>query len=472
MRFLSKDALGFASLGARAVLIVGTGREGVAVAAKLQASGAASRIVALDGNDGDSAAAWRARFGGEIPLYVIDPATSSVPDEVAQCDIAVMSPGIAKTGELYAWVNGAGMVMTAGTAMFVADHGATMVGVTGSKGKSTTSTLIHHLLVGSGVQATLGGNMGIPVQSVEPGAHQVVELSSYQCSYLEVSPAVVVLTALFPEHLDWHGSVDQYYADKLSIVAGGPRHVVANANDPILFRELTSRYPDLEVTWVGAGQVWHTEEAQGGGVNLMKGEQVLAQGSDVALVGAHNVHNALLALAGADATGLLETASVPGSLRTFAPLPHRLQPLEDPSGIVFVNDSLATNPQATIAALGAFPADQTVIILGGHDRGVDYSPLISYLTSHPPKGIIGLPESGQTLVEMCERALGPGARDVCHREAVGSMTQAVVLARRIAAAGDYVVLSPGAPSFGQYRDFQHRADDFIACITATKENPE
>lgn len=453
------------------MLIVGIGREGVAIADRLLAERGAASIVALDGVDGELASSWRERYGDSIALCIWQPGDESVPQEVSRATVAVMSPGIAKTGELFSWVSRLEIPVTSGTALFVADHAATMVGVTGSKGKSTTSTLIHHLLRGSGVEATLAGNMGIPVQGIEPGALQVVELSSYQCSYLRVSPRVVVLTALFPEHLDWHGSEDAYYGDKLSIVAGGPQHVIVNAHDAILMAELERRYPDLALTRVGDGHPWHTEADGEGGWWLMKDEMRVCHSTDVPLVGAHNLHNALVALAGAEATGLLELHRAPELLRTFSPLPNRLEALSDPSGVVFVNDSLATNPQAAVAALKAFDPEKTIILLGGHDRGVDYAPLVDHITAQPPKAVIGLPGSGVRLVELCREALSHESTSLCHLEAVSSMKDAVVLARSIAQPGDYVVLSPGAPSFGQYRDFQHRADDFIACITTTQEKP-
>lgn len=450
-------------------MIVGTGREGMALATTLHQAGTAASLVALDGTDGESAAAWRERFGQDIPLVVFSSEADRLPPELAQVTVAAVSPGVAKTGELYAWLTGLGIPLTSGTALFVADHSQTMVGVTGSKGKSTTSTLIHHLLEGSGVNAALGGNMGIPVQSIDPKELQVVELSSYQCSYLTVSPRVVVLTALFPEHLDWHGSAEAYYDDKLSIAAHSPEHVIVNAHDPILSSELALRYPDLPITWVGEGHLWHLEPDDSGGVWLSKGEQRLCHSSDVALVGAHNVQNALLALAGADATGLLRYEDIPRLLASFSPLANRLEPIADPSGVTFINDSLATNPQAARAALQAFDPTTTIILLGGHDRGVDYSPLIDHLANHPPRGVIGLPGSGRRLVELCAEALSPEALATCHLEVADSMAAAVAAARSLARPGDYVVLSPGAPSFGYYRDFQARADDFMACITDTQE---
>ena len=467
---MPKQAPGLASLQGRTVLIVGVGREGRALADRLLQAGICNAVLALDGNEGEAATAWRKDYGDRVPLGVIDPTSESIPELLREADIALISPGIPKTGALYQAVAAMGIPLSSGTALFVADHAHSMIGVTGSKGKSTTSTLIHHLLVGSGVDAALAGNMGIPVQGIDPRELQVVELSSYQCSRLETSPSVVVLTALFPEHLDWHGSEQVYYDDKLHLVAGNPDHVIANGDDVILKRELLKRYPDLAVTWVGEGEQWHLEGDGSGGHWLHHGATRIAHSSSLTLRGEHNLRNALMAIAAASVGGKVNSASIPSLLESFQPLAHRLEPISDPSGVVFVNDSLATNPQAAKAALEAFPSDQVIILIGGHDRGVDYSPLVSHIAHHPPRGIIGLPGSGQKLVELCTAALGAANRLESSQLAVAaSMEQAVVTARSWARPGDYVVLSPGAPSFGYYRDYEERAQDFVTWIETTKE---
>ena len=467
---MPKQAPGLASLKGRTVLIVGVGREGRALAERLLEDDITSAVMALDGKEGDAATAWRKDYANRIPLVVIDPDSEPIPESLRGADIALVSPGIPTTGALFKAVAALGIPLSSGTALFVADHAQSMIGVTGSKGKSTTSTLIHHLLVGSGVDAALAGNMGIPVQGIDPREFQVVELSSYQCSRLETSPSTVVLTALFPEHLDWHGSEQVYYDDKLRLVAGNPDHVIANGDDVILKRELLKRYPDLAVIWVGEGEEWHAEADGSGGHWLKRGTNRIAHSSSLTLRGEHNLRNALMAIAAASIGGALNLVSVPSLLESFQPLAHRLEPIADSSGVVFVNDSLATNPQAAKAALEAFPADQVIILVGGHDRGVDYSPLVSHIAARPPRGVIGLPGSGQKLVDLCSAALVAANRLEDTQLAVAaSMEQAVATARSWARPGDYVVLSPGAPSFGHYRDYEERAKDFVTCIHSTKE---
>ena len=238
-------------LAGQTVLIVGVGREGTALASRLQSLQPAPRLIAVDGREGPATEAFRAA-SPSIPLHLVAP-EGSLPDQCREADVAVMSPGIAMTSALHRAVTALSIPLTSGSALFVADYREQMVGITGSKGKSTTTTLVHALLQGSGVEVALGGNMGIPLQGLPPAEYYSVELSSFQCRYLEESPAVVGLTALFPEHLDWHGDLDTYYGDKLGIVAHQPRLVIANADDATLVHELTTRHPGLPVTWVGQG---------------------------------------------------------------------------------------------------------------------------------------------------------------------------------------------------------------------------
>ena len=427
-------------------------------------------VVALDGRSGDAVEAWREEFGSRAPVFVLRDADEQVPDEVSSSTIAVMSPGIPRTGELYQWVVALGIPYTSGSALFVADDSDHMVGVTGSKGKSTTSALTHHLLVHSGVQAALAGNMGIPVQGIDPADFYVVELSSYQCHYLESSPGVVVLTALFPEHLDWHGSEQVYYDDKLSIARDDSAVVIANADDEVLVSQFTARYPNRDVIWVGAGHPWHLEPDAEGGSWLAHGSKRLAHTKNLKLVGKHNHQNALLAVVAASATGLLSEDAIDQALSSFTPLPHRLQVVEDPSGVKFVNDSLATNPQATVSALAALTDGGVILLVGGADRGVDYQVLADQVVATPPIAILGLPDSGHRLIDQCGQALAvAGIADRVVLEAVSGMAEAVARARELARAGDYVVLSPAAPSFGHYRDYAHRAEDFLNAIEHTKE---
>jgi len=279
----------------------------------------------------------------------------------------------------------------------------------------------------------------------------------------------VGLTSLFPEHLDWHGDLETYYRDKLSILSHGPATVVANADDDTMRRELETRFPDVPITWVGHNQLWHLER-DGENSWLCRGEQKLFHTERSGIVGTHNHQNMLMAVALADATGLLDQGVIAQVLENFQGLSHRLERIEDPSPLVFINDSLATNPQAGAAALRSLQSPGMVWIVGGQDRGVDYQPLVDQVVASTPRHILGLPASGHTLLGLFRDALEKaGLAERVLLEDVPDMKAAVTRARELAGPGDYVLLSPAAPSFGQYRDYQHRAEDFRHWIENTRE---
>ena len=148
------------------------------------------------------------------------------------------------------------------------------------------------------------------------------------------------------------------------------------------------------------------------------------------------------------------------ALRDFAPLEHRLEPIPDPSGITFVDDSLSTAPQAAVLALEAYRDAPVVLLLGGQDRGVDYGPLLDHLARHPIAGLVGLPGSGADLLALLEPTGIPA-------ELAGDMRDAVAIARRLAPRGGVVLLSPAAPSYGIYADYRERSADFRSAIAAS-----
>jgi UDP-N-acetylmuramoylalanine--D-glutamate ligase len=432
-------------LAGRPVLILGTGREAVAVAEHLGRMPA--ELVAVDDTDGVSAVQFREQWG----RVLIAPS----PDEIiGHFDVAVKSPGISELHPLVAALRAASVPITSGTDLWMVENRATTTAVTGSKGKSTTASLIHHVSVQCGVDAVFGGNIGIPVLSLPKAERTVLELSSYQAQSLTVSPDIVVLTSLFPEHLDWHGSAEQYFIDKLNIAVHGPSQVLVNAEDALLVEWVHRQGIDYHP--VGGEGRWAVRDDW----IVCDGERMVPT-SGLQLRGRHNAVNATLALAAVEASGVrLDASSARSALAGFSPLEHRLEPISDASGLTFVDDSLSTSPFATIAALRAFEGSAIVVLVGGQDRGVEYEPLAEHLREHPIVAVIGLPPSGPRILSVLERV------DVPTQLAI-DMVDAVARARLLAPAGAVVLLSPGAPSYGIYRDFAHRADAFRAAIEAT-----
>lgn len=457
----------FEDLRDQAVLIAGVGREGQAAAERLISAGVPKFIVALAEQQDDAAEEFKSRFPA-IPL-LYPGSDNFFPPEIGEVSVAIMSPGIPKSGRFYREVAARNITLTSGSALFVAEHRNSIVGVTGSKGKSTTTSMVHSLLDSSGVSIKQGGNMGIPVQSLGGAELFAIEFSSFQCHYLECAPTIVGLTSLFPEHLDWHGSLEAYYSDKLRIVANGPDLVVANGDDPVLRELVTENFSKLDVRWVGKGREWHLEY-DGSESWLCRASKRMFHSKDGKVRGRHNQRNMLVAVALAEATGRLEMDVVSSVLSNFEGLPHRLERILEPAGPIFVNDSLATNPHASLVALRTIWSENMVWIVGGEDRGVDYQPLVEQAVMRPPRTIIGLPKSGKKILSLIGQALKRNnVSQAVTLEQADSMLSAVERARELSGPGEYVLLSPAAPSFGEYRDYRERAEAFRQSIVESRK---
>ena len=457
-------------LADKTVLIVGVAREGLAVANMLRQEVPTARLVAVDQRPSDAAMAWKEQWGDEIPL-VISPDGAGLPESAV---VAIVSPGLSRHNALVRGIAERGIALSSGTDLFFARHHERIIGITGSKGKSTTSALTHHILKAHGVDVALGGNLGIPLWDVEDAEWVVAEISSYQAHSLTQSPHTAVLTALFEEHLDWHGDFETYADDKLNIVGHEPAHVIVNGRQQRLVDAVTTRYPSLEMTMLTDSSRWSVRESGAEWELVHEGHSVVSS-LDLSLIGVHNGWNAALACLAAETVIPLKDDIVAAALRSFTPLANRLEPVADPSGIVFLNDSLATNPPALAMALRSLRARRVVALIGGFDRGVDDSALKEEILTHPIAGLIGLPDSGpqwlMTIQQWFDDAGIPRSQWPVMKP-VDGMLEAVRIARSIANRGDVVTLSPGAPSFGQYRDYQDRADRFIDAVKATASESE
>ena len=457
-------------LADKTVLIVGVAREGLAVAKMLRAEVPSARLIAVDQRMSDAALAWKQQWGDDIPL-VVSADGSGLPDDA---EAAIVSPGLSRHNALVRGIAERGIALSSGTNLFFARHHDRIIGITGSKGKSTTSALTHHILRAHGVDAALGGNLGIPLWDVEQAEWIVAEVSSYQCHSLTQSPHTVVLTALFEEHLDWHGDFDTYAEDKLNIVGHKPSHVIVNGTQQRLVDAVTERHPSVEMTMLNEKSAWSVKEV-GSEWSLTHNGQTVVSSSSLSLIGVHNGWNAALACLAAETVIPLDDATVAAALQSFTPLANRLEPVPDPSGIVFLNDSLATNPPALAMALRSLRGRRVVALIGGFDRGVDDAAFKEEILSHPIAGLIGLPDSGpqwlMTIQGWFDEAGIPRSNWPVMKP-VDGMVEAVRIARSIANRGDVVTLSPGAPSFGQYRDYQDRADRFIDAVNATASENE
>lgn len=323
----------------------------------------------------------------------------------------------------------------------------TVIAVSGSKGKSTTASLIETFLKTSGYRVAIAGNVGEPLLAVKAQDYDyvVIELSSYQLASLDARMDCVVITSLYPEHLDWHGSEEQYYQDKLRLMSMSDKQIF-HSKDAEQILEYQCDAKMLETQW--------NQNSQG---IMLDGEMVLAA-KTIPLQGAHNQDNVLLALRACEAVGVL-IKQPQKSLKNFAALPHRLEKVGLFAGLEWINDSISTIPQSSLAAVNAFAGRSICLILGGHDRGVCWSRVAVELAGINHLNIIVLPENGERIAQALLKAGFQGRLDYAHE-----LSHAVKLAVKHTPKGGTVLLSPGAPSYGQYQNFKQRGEAFVKAI--------
>ncbi len=363
-------------------------------------------------------------------------------EALAGCDDVVKSPGISRYREDLRQLEAGGVPVVGGLGLWLAGADRDrVVCVTGTKGKSTTTAIAGHLVAGLGHRVLMGGNFGIAPW--DPDAPQdvdwwVIETSSYQVTDVVAGPSVVAVTSLSEDHLPWHRGAENYFRDKLSLCRKpGVRTVVAQ-DDPAL----RARTADLgpAVRWVGA-------------------EQDTTWAAGLGLLGEHNRRNAAVAravLVALGVDGADDDERIARAAEGFAGLGSRLRPVGEVDGVQFVDDSLSTNVLPTLAAVDAFGGRRVALLVGGEDRGIDYAPLAAGLADRTDLLVLCVPDSGPRIAA----TLRAGAPGVDVRDCA-SLEEATADGFAWARPDGVVLLSPAAPSFGRYRDYQDRADHFV-----------
>ncbi|RJT22499.1 UDP-N-acetylmuramoyl-L-alanine--D-glutamate ligase [Chakrabartia godavariana] len=410
--------------------VLGLARSGLATVAALAASGA--HVLAWDDRED---------------------ARAQVPEGVALGDLleadlsgfegVVVSPGVPINRHPIAdRAHGAGVPLIGDIELFALARPTLpshkVVGITGTNGKSTTTALIHHIIEAAGIPARLGGNIGLPILSQEPlpeGGVYVLELSSYQIDLTHsLACDVAVLTNITPDHLDRYDGFADYAAAKerlFTLQHVDQIAVIATEDDPT--RMIASRI-NHRLYRVASGDVGD-------------------QSAWPALQGPHNAQNVACARAVATALGI-DDAAVDAALTSFGGLPHRMERVAERSGVLFVNDSKATNPTSTAPALAAYPSIHW--ILGGLAKTDELDACAPHFSHVKAAYTIG--EAGPMFAQL----LAP------HMPVTNSVTleAAVQQAAAAAARGEVVLLSPACASFDQFRDFEARGDAFRAAVEA------
>lgn len=426
-------------------LVCGFGREGRSLEHSVRARALAVDITVLCDRSPDQAPkCWSLEIG-------------ALRDDRPRPDRVLRSPGFPVDHPvLQQWRRDGTEVTCISSLWFGERPDARIIAVTGSKGKSTTAALIAHGLRACGLDAALAGNIGVPVLDLLDARPDwfVLELSSYQLADLQGHAQFGVMTRLFPEHQDWHGGVEPYYAAKLRLLEmlnGGPLWI--NGADAVLAGRLKGH---AGVRSINAGTGLQVRSD-----GLWADERRLLAAEESPLAGRHNLDNIALALAVIEAvTGDFSPALE--QLGAFQALPHRLERLTDAGGGIWINDSISTTPFATLAALQSDPAP-VILILGGQERGADWSGVAEYLRTRPLHGLIGLPDNGERVVS---ELVAAGAVDPGRRILTSTIERAVQLAAEWSRPGVRVVLSPGAPSFPRFRDFEERGQRFRQAVAA------
>jgi UDP-N-acetylmuramoylalanine--D-glutamate ligase len=393
--------------------------------------------------------------GAEAPFgQAAHPAVQVVTDApgagaLSAFDVVIKSPGISAYRPEIIEAQHNGTRFTSGTALWFAENpGARVIAVTGTKGKSTVAALIAHLLRSLGRRVALAGNIGLPLLELLDPPHApdwwVVELSSFQtreAGALDVG----VINNIHEEHLDWHGTRARYVEDKLALAAVARSLVVGALHPELLARTGTHAHRRT----FGDAHGWHVADGA-----IVRDGQAAFDLARSPLPGPHNALNLCAALAALDAAGEDARAAAP-AIATFRALPHRLQMLGERDGIRFVDDSIATTPLATLEALASLRGRAVCVLVGGHDRGLDWQPFADAVREQPPFAIIAMGANGAR-IERLLRASGGSYR----LESAATLADAFAQARAIVPPNGVVLLSPGAPSFDQFKDYAERGCAF------------
>ncbi len=462
------------------ILIVGLGREGWSSYQFLKLHLPKDTIYDLV-DDGDAvvlAEKWPSEQIVHSNQYL--ESNSGVPS------VAVLAPGIPPSHPLFAWLENNQVETTSNLQLFFdivkpnpnnkpvllpylpkLRQPVKTIGITGTKGKSTTTALLHHVLNQSGFDTYIAGNIGVPAldlitqlqQSSSNNSIAVLELSSHQLSRLQTSPDIAVVLHVSADHLDYYHDFEKYLEAKGKIAQ------YQTNNDLLIFdadSTTASRIAQLSPALKYSFSSTHPKSDcyfSLGVANLKQGQAIDL--TDLPLVGEHNQRNALVSVLISLHLGV-NLEQLLSALQSFQGLPHRLQLVHEADGVRFYNDSLATNPQAGSAAVRAFPDQNVILIAGGYDRGIDYTPFAEAIAGSTVTHAILLPTTGSKIAD--------GLTKIKHSvkvEQVPDLTTAVTRAKQLAQPGDVVLMSPASASFNQFKDYAERGETFTRLVLAS-----
>jgi UDP-N-acetylmuramoylalanine--D-glutamate ligase len=439
----------------REVAVVGLGKSGVAATRLLRRFGVP--VYASDSGSGTAHQEWAralesAGAGVELGGHDLD--------RIARAAAVVVAPGVPPEVPALEAARRAGLEILAETDLgFLALRGTRCIGITGTNGKTTTTALTAHLLHAGGLRAETAGNIGRPLSDValapDPPDWLALELSSFQLHDTpHLAPAVGLLLNLSPNHLDRYRSLEEYYGDKALLFrnADARSEWISNADDPAvvaMVRGVAGTHRRFSLRERADG--WYDRA----GDRLMLGGAALLPRAALPLLGDHNVANALAAALAAERAGCAPEA-IAGGLRTFRAIPHRVEPVREVDGVLWINDSKSTNIASTEVAVAALDRPY-VLLLGGRHKGEPYTGLAGALAPGC-RAVVAYGEAGPLVLA----DLGGRLRVV----PAGSFDEVLATARSLARPGDAVLLSPACSSYDMFKNYEDRGARFRAAVEA------
>jgi UDP-N-acetylmuramoylalanine--D-glutamate ligase len=366
------------------------------------------------------------------------------------CEVIVKTPGIPASMDAIVRARKGGCILTSHSQIFLSNYPRkNVIGVTGTKGKSTTASLIYHILKTAGIATELVGNIGQPplarMDEAAAGTYFVHEFSSHQLAEIETSPHIAVLLNIVPEHLDYYATFDEYVSAKENITR------FQTGDDVLIFNA------DYPIPTAIAGR----SKAKLRPFSLKNPIDGIEVG-EIPLPGIFNLQNVMAAIDAASVCGVRED-DIKTAVLSFQALPHRLEPAGTYKGITFYDDSIATVPAATLAALEALGSSVQTLLLGGHERNLDYTELAAQLPENI-KTVILFPSTGTRIWQAIELHSKNPALPAAFF--VRDMEQAIKIAYERTEPGRICLLSPASPSFGVFKDYRERGDFFKTFVRA------
>lgn len=352
---------------------------------------------------------------------------------------------------------------------FMALCPAQVIGVTGTKGKGTTSTLITKMLEASGKKVFLAGNIGKPPLALLPeittNSFVILELSSFQLMDFKYSPHVGVCLMVVPEHLNWHASLEEYLASKANLFDGQTKEDIVvynmfNKNSRDVTAKSAARHygyavPDVSESLPAAAAAYVE------GDSIYYERQAICKTNDVALLGRHNLENICAAISAVWQLIDGNIEAIVSVLKSFTGLEHRLEFVRELEGVKYYDDSFSTTPETAIAALKAFN-QPAVMILGGSDKGIPFDELANEVALKKPRNVLAIGDTGPVIAKLLADR---GYSDTV-LEGLGSMPAIIQKAHELAQPGDVVLLSTGCASFGMFENYKDRGNQFKQAVLA------